>query len=160
MSDLPLHPALVHLPIGLVFIMPLLILVFTFGVIKKWFTPKTWLVLVLLQVVICGSSYMALETGEEQEDVVERVVEKKYIHFHEEKAEAFFYMTLAALCLSLSVFAIRSKKAVQILPWVYLLTSLGLVFMAYDVGHSGGELVYKHNAGSAYPVKVSKDHDD
>jgi len=64
-----------------------------------------------------GSGLLAKETGEDEEDAVEKVVAEESIKTHEEAADAF---------------------------------TLAVLGFGYDVGHTGGQLVYRDGAASAY----------
>jgi len=76
MDPLPLHPKLVHLPIALAVLAPLLAL----GVIAAWrtaFLPRrSWILVVVLQALLVGSGWAALSTGQDEENTVGRVVER------------------------------------------------------------------------------------
>jgi len=103
---------------------------------------------VLLQAMLVGSSWLALETGESEEDRVERIVAERHIEAHEEAAERFLW--LAGLTLLVSGTGLlpggrgaAGRVATSVATFLVLLG-------AVQVGHSGGELVYKHGAAAAY----------
>jgi uncharacterized membrane protein len=145
----PLHPSIVHLPIVLTFIMPVLIVLFAWMIKNNKMTPKGWLIVVGLQLAVVISGYVSLETGETEEHAVEKVVSKDYIHEHEEAAEIFVGSTVLALVLSVAVFFIRKEFQ---FPIKLSIAAIGLIscYLAYRTGVLGGELVYKHGAASAY----------
>lgn len=147
--QVPLHPLIVHFPIVLTFVMPILVIVFAWMIKNNKMSPKGWLLIIGLQLAVVITGYISLETGETEEHTVEKVVSKEYIHEHEEAAEIFVGSTVLALVLSIGVFFIR--KEIQ-LPIKLTIAVLGLVscFLAYRTGQLGGELVYKHGAASAY----------
>lgn len=167
MFDLPLHPALVHIPLGLTVIMPLLILVFAWSIYKAWLPKKSWLILVLLQSLIFASGFLAMETGEHDEERVEKVVSENLIEEHEEKAEAFVWLSggVTLLLLLALVAPQKFQNPAKAASFVLVLVNL---LLAASLGHSGGELVYKHNAASAHfsnsgteiPNVDSKSHHD
>lgn len=147
--QVPLHPMIVHFPMALTFIMPILIIVFAYMIKINKMTPKGWLVIVGLQLAVVVSGYVSLETGETEEHTVEKVLSKDLIHDHEEAAEIFVGSTVLALVLSIGVFFIRKEFQ---LPIKLGIAVVGLVscYLAYKTGSLGGELVYKHGAASAY----------
>ena len=149
--QVPLHPGIVHFPIALTFIMPILVLVFAYMIRANKMAPKGWLVIIGLQLAIVASGYVSLETGETEEDMVEKVVSKKLIHEHEEAAEIFVGSTVIALVLSISAFFVRKEIGLFLKLSVAL---IGLIssFLAYRTGHLGGELVYIHGATNAYSL--------
>jgi uncharacterized membrane protein len=147
--QVPFHPIIVHFPLALTFILPFLILIFALMIKKNKMSHQAWLIVVGLQVLTTVSGYVSLETGEDAEEVVERVVEKKFIHEHEERAEIFVGSTVVALIISVVAFFLR--KELQFLVKLFVcLISLVSCFLAYRTGESGGELVYVHGGASAY----------
>jgi uncharacterized membrane protein len=144
----PLHPAVVHLPIALAVIVPL----FAIGaiiVIARGAKPlASWGITTALVAALAMSSYVALETGEDQEDKVEAVVPETAFEAHEESAEQFFQLSLVVLGISALGFLPRTAGTGA--RFVATAGTLALVFAGYRVGHSGGEMVYKYGAASAY----------
>jgi hypothetical protein len=55
---------------------------------------------VVLQAALVGFAWFAMETGEDQEEKVEKVVAERHIEEHEEAAERFFYIAIAAALVS------------------------------------------------------------
>lgn len=152
--DLPLHPKLVHVPIALSVIVPLM----AAGIWLAWYRGvlpmQSWLVVVALQALLVGGGVMALRSGEAEEEAVERVVAEQHIEEHEEAAEGF--MVAAGLMLALSVAAaavgllLKKESLARMLAGVAVLGSLVVLGLGFRVGQAGGELVYKHGAASAY----------
>lgn len=152
----PLHPAIVHFPIALAFILPALVLVFSLMIKKNKMAPQAWFIIIGLQLLTTVTGYVSLESGEEAEDVVEKVLDKKLIHEHEERAEIFVGSTVIALVLSTAAFFLR-KEFQFILKLVVFGLSLVSSFLAYRTGHSGGELVYRYGAASAYALESNSE---
>ncbi len=150
--QVPLHPMIVHFPVALTFILPILIIVFAYMIKNNKMIPKGWLVIVGLQLMVVVTGYVSLETGETEEHTVEKVVSKDLIHEHEEAAEIFVGSTVLALVLSIGVFFIRKEFQFPIKMGISI---VGLIscFLAYKTGSLGGELVYKHGAASAYTAE-------
>lgn len=147
----PFHPMIVHFPMALTFILPVLVLVFAYMIHINKMTPRGWLIIVGLQLVVTITGYVSLESGETEEHTVSKVVAKDYIHAHEEAAEIFVGSTVIALVVSIGAFFLR--KELQ-LPIKVAVAVIGLVscYLAYRTGTLGGELVYQHGAASAYAV--------
>jgi uncharacterized membrane protein len=143
----PLHPAIVHFPIVLAVLLPIVILA-ALVVTLRGSSTRSWLVVVAFGGALALSSWFAIETGEEQEDAVEEVVPRAAIHEHEEAAEALLITSgILFLLLAAGVAPGRVGKAARI---VSAPASLVLLVMAFRVGGSGGELVYEHGAAAAY----------
>ena len=144
----PLHPAVVHLPIALAILIPGLAILGIFLIHKGFLPSRGWALIVLLPAVLVGSGWLALETGEEQEERVERVVAERHIETHEEAAERFLLLAGIGLLASAAGLLPRGRGALGRVAGT--LATLAVLAAGVSVGHSGGELVYKHGAASAY----------
>jgi len=144
----PLHPAIVHLPIALAILIPGLALL-GLGLISRGYLPvSAWGFVVLLQVLLLGSGWVALETGEDQEARIEPIVAESHVEDHEEAAERFLLIAgLGLLALGAGLLPERGGTAARV---VGVLASFAVFAAGVSVGHSGGELVYKHGAANAY----------
>lgn len=147
--QVPLHPLIVHFPIVITFLLPVLILVFALMIKSNKMNPKSWLIIVGLQLTVVVTGYVSLETGETEEHTVEKIVSKKIIHEHEEAAEVFVGSTVLALVLSIAAFFIRKEIGFPVKLGIAGLTLVSC-YLAYKTGQLGGELVYKHGAAAAY----------
>lgn len=144
----PLHPAVVHLPIALAVLIPGLAIL-AILLIRNGFLPaRSWALVVLLQALLVGSTGLALETGEDQEERVERVVAERPIETHEEAAERF--LMLAGVGLLASAAGLLPRRVGAAGRFATALVTLVVLAAGVSVGHSGGELVYQHGAASAY----------
>lgn len=144
----PLHPAVVHLPMAIVVLLPFAALA-ALIMIRRGAAPRAaWAWVVALSILLAGTSWLAVETGESQEDAVEEVVGDAAIHAHEEAAERFLPLTAAAVLL-LGAGLARGRVG-RFGRLAGLAGTLVLLFAGYRVGHSGGELVYTHGAAQAY----------
>lgn len=160
----PLHPAIVHLPIALAMVVPVLAMLGIPTIRRGLLPPRAWALIVLLQALLVGSSWLALETGEDQEDRVEQVVAERHIETHEEDAERFLlFAGVAFLVLAAGLLPGRRGAAAR---FVGVLSAIAVLALGISVGHSGGELVYKHGAANAYldpariPVQAGAPHED
>ena len=150
MDSLLFHPKLVHLPIALAVLMPLIAGGLALAWWRKWLPWRGWLIAVALQFVLLGSSVLALRSGDAQAQRVEAVVPEAFIEQHEEAAEAFTWATGGVLALMIGAALLRSRKVA--LPLVALATAgtLAVTGLGYRVGEAGGRLVYQHGAANAY----------
>lgn len=144
----PLHPAIVHLPIALAILVPAFALLATVLIHKGFVPSRGWAAIILLQALLVGSGWVALETGEDQEDRVERVVEEQHIHAHEEAAERF--LLASGIGLLVMGAGLLPRKRGEIARVVATVAAFGVLAAGVSVGHSGGELVYKYGAANAY----------
>lgn len=144
----PLHPLVVHFPIVLVVLLPL----FAVGallLIRRGTAPrKAWALPVAMAAALSLSAWVAVQTGEQQEDRVERIVGDAPMHTHEESAERFLFLSGAMLVLAAVGLAPgRLGGALRVAATV---GAVALVGAGVQVGRSGGDLVYRHGAASAY----------
>ena len=154
MEGLPLHPAIVHIPLGLAVVMPLLAAAAALSIWKGWVDKKVWIAVVVVQALIFGGALVAKETGEDQEEIVEKVVSEDAIHEHEEEAEGFIVVAGVTLAASAAALFIPAETAVVALMGATVLLSVVVTGVGLSVGHSGGELVYVHGAAKAYEGRV------
>lgn len=150
----PLHPAIVHLPIALAVLLPVAALVAAVAVARGWLPARAWALVVCLHVLLVGSAWLAVETGEHEEERVERVVTERLIEQHEERAEVFLWIAGAALLATAAGMIAGSVGSAARAGGV--IASLGVLIAGAAVGHSGGELVYRHGAASAYVEKSGR----
>lgn len=144
----PLHPAVVHFPIVLALLLPL----FAIGAlvaIRKGARPlRAWSLPLAVGAALTLSSWVAVETGEDQDERVERVVGDAPLETHEEAAELF--LTLSGVLLLVSATGLVRGVVGRAGRITSTVGAIALVVAAAQVGHSGGELVYRHGAASAY----------
>jgi len=91
MTYVPLHPALVHLPLGLSIVLPLVAAGMAFALWRGLVPRRTWGVVVGLQAALVVGALVALKTGEREERRVEPVVGETALERHEEAAEVFLW---------------------------------------------------------------------
>lgn len=149
MQGIPLHPALVHVPLGLSLVMPILAAAIGFALLKGWATKPMWLIVVALQAAVLVGGLAAMNSGENEEEVVEKVVNERLIEQHEEKAEAFVWSAGITLALSAGALVLGPQQ-VGLAALTTAFAAAVTLGLGYRVGHSGGELVFKHGAASAY----------
>lgn len=162
----PIHPMIVHFPIALSVLVPLAA-VMAFLLARRGLEIRTlWLAVTGLALILAVSSWLAVRTGEDQEEKVEAVVAEQPLETHEERGKRFLLLSGGVLVLmAAGLFNGRPGKVGRAAGTV---ASLLLLPAGWLVGHSGGELVYRHGAASAYvpspptaPDQPARDrHDD
>ena len=107
-----------------------------------------WSVPTGLALALTLSAWLAVETGESQEERVEHAIGEGALHSHEEGAERFLVLSGVLLLVSgaglLGGYTGRSARLAT------LAGAIGLAAMGAQVGHTGGKLVYQKGAASAY----------
>lgn len=148
MSAIPLHPAIVHFPIVFAVLLPL-VAVGALIAIRRGATPsKVWSVPVLAGMLLLGSGYAAVRTGEAQEAAVEDVVPEQVLHEHEEAGEQF--LQISVLVVGMAALGLLKHRAGRYARMLATAGTVVLLAMGLRLGHSGGELVYRHGAANAY----------
>jgi uncharacterized membrane protein len=144
----PLHPAVVHFPIVLMFLLPLA------AVTALWYRRRQpgarapWILTTVLAGALTASAWLAVETGERDEEGVEEVVPEAALESHEEAANRFLLLSAGVLVLAgAGLVRGRVGGAARLATTA---GALGLVVAGALVGHSGGSLVYRYGATAAY----------
>lgn len=149
MTELPLHPLLVHFPIVLSVLLPLASLAALLAALRSGSGRKPWAAVFLVHALLLGSALLAVRTGERDEERVERVLASEApLESHEEKAELFMKsigaaLLVAALGWAPGALGVAGKVA-------HVAASLAILFLGWQAGHTGGKLVYQYGAASAF----------
>src|SRR5688500_15819798 len=99
MDALLFHPSLVHIPMALGILMPLIAGALFLAWWRGWLPRRAWLLAIGLQAILVGVGILAMRSGEAEEDRVERVVAKEHIDAHEEAAEGFVWTSGGVLAV-------------------------------------------------------------
>ena len=144
----PLHPAVVHLPIAFAVILP----IFAAGAlwfIRRGSRPRAaWGVFVAMSAALVASAWVSLQTGEQQEERVEDVVSEQSIHQHEEAADLFLAVSAGVFVAALG--GLAGGRIGQAGRWLAAAGTVAVLVSGWNVGHSGGMLVYRDGAANAY----------
>jgi hypothetical protein len=149
MPTLPLHPAIVHVPLGLAFVLPFLTLGLTFAMWRGVVPHRAWVIAVALQATVVAAGGVARWAGERDEKRVERIVGDPAIEAHEHAAEAFLWGASIVLVVAATVLILPSRAAIGIAAATAVGT-LVVAALAYDTGKAGGELVYARGGAAAF----------
>lgn len=166
--DLPLHPKIVHLPIALAVLLPLLSGGLLLALFREWLPHRAWTLVVAGQLLLVGSGVLALRSGEHDEDLVERAVPEAALEDHEHAGERFVWVGAGVALLAFLPLLLRGSRARLVGCAATFAGTLAVLALGYDVGQKGGELVYRHgaaaaliaNSPSAPPTTPPRDRDD
>jgi uncharacterized membrane protein len=145
----PLHPVLVHVPLGLAVALPLLAIGVAVALWRNALPRRAWVLVVALQIVLVGGGLAAFQAGHKDGDRVEKIVGEKAVDEHEERAEAFLWAAGAVAVVSAAVLLVPAGAVVP-LAAVAALGSLVVAGLGIWTGKAGGALVYERGAASAY----------
>lgn len=149
----PLHPAVVHLPMALAVLLPFFALGALWAIRRGAPARKAWGITTALFAALAVSAFVSLKSGEAQEERVEDVVAEAPIHSHEEAAEAFLMLSLGAL--GIATLGLAGGRVGSVARVVGAVGTVALLGAGLRVGHTGGELVYRYGAASAYTDGVT-----
>lgn len=136
----PLHPAIVHFPIVFMILLPIAAFGALWAIRRGSQANRAWLFPVFTAVALVGTAWLALETGETDEERAEKAVGEQTLETHEEAAQRFLAFAAAGLVLTVAGLARGNiGRAARVAGSV---AALGLVIAGYQVGHSGGQIVY------------------
>ena len=142
MNDLPLHPAIVHLPLGLAIVAPLLALAIAVAIRRRALPATSWLIVVGLQAILFAGGLASLRTGEAEEERVEDRVAESAIERHETLAKRFVWSAGGTLALGAAALVLRSHPATATLMAATTLATVVTAGAGLQVGHSGGAIVH------------------
>jgi uncharacterized membrane protein len=149
----PLHPAVVHFPVALAFATPALAILGAVWIAKGAKPIHGWSPVVLSALLLAAGALVAVQSGEDQEDRIEAIVPEDAFELHEERGELL--RNLAILALVVSALGLLDGRKGWVGRGLAGAALVAVAAVAWLTGASGGELVYRHGAGSAYAVPSS-----
>lgn len=144
------HPELVHLPIALGVLMPLVAGGLLLAWWRKWLPGRAWVVAIALQAVLVASGVMALRSGEAEEERVEPFVVDSAIEAHEEAAEAFVWASGGVLAIMALALVLSTRRSGSVAAAAATVGTVAVLGLGYRTGQAGGDLVYRHGAAQAH----------
>ncbi|MBT4790299.1 MAG: hypothetical protein HON90_01905 [Halobacteriovoraceae bacterium] len=162
MSNIPLHPLIVHFTMGVVLILPIITCTVLLLIHLKKATGTALLFVLIVHAGLAVSVNLSSAMGERDERVIAKLTDKNSHHqnfidsrlidnelvaSHEEEAGIFMIINYVFLLISIGLYGgkLSTIKKIAIL----FMQSL-LIYFAYNVATSGGKLVYLHGAAKAF----------
>lgn len=149
----PLHPVIVHFPVVLSILLPVVAAATLWAIAKGARPMRAWGLSIAVAAALTLSAWVAVETGEDQEERVERVVGESRLDAHADAGRALLFASVGVLAvLGLGLMPGDKGRIARVVGAVSTLTVAGA---AFQVGMTGGDMVYKYNAASAYTTTDS-----
>lgn len=152
--ELPIHPQVVHLPLALCVLMPLLCGGLALAIWRGALPGRTWWLAVALQAVLVVVGVVAMQSGESDEEIAERVVPHEAIEAHEEAAEGFVWTAAGLLALMIAAGAVPGDGRRRLLAAASTVLAVVVFVLGVRTGEAGGRLVYEHGAAGAHAGPV------
>jgi uncharacterized membrane protein len=149
MLDAPLHPALVHVPLGLAFVLPLVAIGISVAFWRNRLPRSAFAILAALQLFLAASGLAAMAAGDREQRQAEKIVGKRVIHDHEERGEAFVWAAFAVAALATALLFVPAR-AVGAAAALTIAGTVVVAALAFATGKAGGEIVYRHGGAAAY----------
>ena len=164
MGNLPLQPMLVHIPLAVAFLLPIVVVVMLVGHSVGRLGRGGWITVSAITAVLLVSSIVAQRSGEAEEERVEGLVSERVLETHEERGEVFTWTVAALFALTALIPLTARKKLREGGGLAALALSIVVAVLALRVGHAGATLVYQEGAPMAYvdgqTPRSSADADD
>jgi uncharacterized membrane protein len=141
----PLHPAIVHFPIVLIFLGALLSIFTIFT--RRGALPQFTAVILILA---AGAAQLAVNTGGDQvDDVIRRMPESKpLILAHAEWGVKMRTAAVSAAISALVALAFyRLGRARRVLAFITTVIAAAACYCAFEAAKKGGAMVYHHGVG-------------
>lgn len=144
----PLHPVVVHFPVVLSILLPVVAAGSLWAIHRGARPLRAWGVAIAVAAALTLSAWVAVETGEDQEERVEKVVTESRLDAHANAGETLYFVSIGVLAVL--ALGLVPRDTGRIARYVGAVGTLAVAAVAFKVGMTGGDLVYKYNAASAY----------
>jgi len=145
-SELPWHPAWVHLPLGLSPVVLMASIGSSLATWRGWATHRAWWGAVALQGVLVVGMAGARWTGESEAESLWTVVGEAPLQTHHAWANGFSVLAIVTWVLMVGAAVAREPRASMGLGVLASLASAVLVWLGLQTGHSGAEIVWTYGA--------------
>lgn len=148
----PLHPAVVHFPVVLAFLLPIFVAGAFWAIHRGANARRAWIFPLAGALGLAASAWLAVQTGGADSERVERIVSELAVEGHEEMAEAFLAVSAGVVLVAL--LGLANGIAGRVARVLTAVGAIVLVAFVARVGHSGGQLVYRFGAAGAYTQRA------
>jgi len=157
-NSLPLHPAVVHVPLGLALVMPVVLVGLLWAIGTDRLPTKAWVLALLLQGILLGGTGVALWTGGQEEGRFEERAGEVSLEAHERAAQAFGFAVAATFAVGAIGFLLRGRRR-PFMATGAAAVGLSIVALALgiQVGHQGGLMVHGRVGQTGSPAADAAD---
>ncbi len=149
----PLHPIVVHFPVVLSILLPFAAAAALWSIRAGARPVRAWSVAIAFAAALTVSAWVAVKTGEDQEERVEDVVGEARLDAHADAGKVLLYASVGVLAV-LALGLMPGDKG-RMARYVGAVGTLTVAAAAFKVGMTGGDLVYKYDAASVYSTPDS-----
>jgi uncharacterized membrane protein len=147
-----IHPKVIHFPVALLTTYSLLEIV---GIVfKKEFILKSALLILCLGVV---TAFFAVLTGNQASADFNFWTDESSVLLGEHQSYATYLLWLSVLVCGFRIFVVLKKRFSGITKYLFILFALMILFLVYQTGMHGGDLVKKYGIGTnVFENKISE----
>jgi uncharacterized membrane protein len=141
----PLHPAVVHFPICLIFLGTLLSVLTIFT--RRGALPQFTAFILIL--AAAGAQFAVITGGDQTDDVIQRMPESRpLIYQHAEWGERTRTVAVVAACSAVVALAFfKARRFRRVVAFVTTIVAAGTCYCAFEAAERGAEMVYHHGVG-------------
>lgn len=143
---MPLHPALVHLPIGLALVLGVVLAALAYLSRAETAPRSIWWLGAALAAIVAAGALAASSAGEDEALRLREVVPHAAIEAHDDAAGYFTATAIFVAVLSLVAGVAAKPRIRRILQITAAVWAFLLIPLALRTGYLGGELVWLHGA--------------
>jgi uncharacterized membrane protein len=142
----PLHPAVVHFPICLIFLGTLLSVLTIFT--RRGALPQ--FAAFILVLAAAAAQFAVITGGEETDDVIQRMPDSRpLIYQHAEWGERTRTVAVVAACSAVvALFFFKARAFRRVMAFVTTIIAAGACYCVIEAAEKGGEMVYHHGVGT------------
>jgi len=150
MDALPTHPMLVHLPLALGALSPILCGAIGYAIGRRGAAETLWAWVVAAHFVLLASSGAAALLGETDARRIQTRIDSEAVQSHEDDGHRLLMACALAFGLALAGLVLPKRRARRAAMAAAFAASLICATLAVVAGHGGAVLVYQHGAAAAW----------